>query len=124
MKALFAVASLLLAQSASAAPGPAGPWVLSCDMGAAAPRVFRIGPKLFQEWKPERRAFGSNLCLAFACHADRGTLEGVISSSTLILTISLDPATRQATWKTAGASGLSRTNGPCTISAEKPPSGA
>jgi hypothetical protein len=73
---------------------------------------------VFQEWRSDRREFGPNLCGSFRCRADKARLEGVIESRTLVLTIAMDRTARSATWKTRGASGLSRTQGVCAVSAE------
>jgi hypothetical protein len=111
-----------LMQAADGAGHAAGRWIVSCDMpapgglqGTGAHRIFRLGPQLFQEWKADSRSFGSNLCLSFACTSDKGRLEGSISSSSLIMTIQLDPGAGVASWRTVGASGLSRTSGPCSL---------
>ena len=112
------VLAAVLMQAASGAGKAAGPWILACDVAtpaAAAHRTFRLGPQLFQEWKPDERRFGANLCLSFKCSADRDRLEGTLSSNSLILTIQVDPARKAASWRTVGASGLSRTTGPCSI---------
>src|SRR4051812_20209706 len=91
----LAAAGLLQGPSAAAAPGSAGFWILVCEMPAPAARepvdgqrTFRLGPQSFQEWKPDRVDFGSNLCLKFPCAAEEGRLQGTISSATLNLTIS------------------------------------
>jgi hypothetical protein len=94
--------------------------VLTCDMASASDptsvqRVFRIAPHSLQQWDPARRGFGPNLCLSFACSADAHRTTGTISSASLNVTISLDQATRQATWKTVGASGLTKPAGTCTV---------
>jgi hypothetical protein len=107
-------------QQASAAIVPQGPWILTCDVaspGESGPsqRIFRVGPKLFQEWKPDSKSFGYNMCSSFNCRTDRGKLEGQISSPSVVLTITLDPKARQANWRTLGAAGQKRTSGPCSI---------
>jgi len=113
------------AASTPGKPGPAGFWIAVCEMptadvGAAAGgrRTFRIGPQSFQERKPGSVSFGSNLCRSFSCSADGGRMEGTITSASLALTISLDPRTRRATWRTAGASGLGQTSGNCSVEPE------
>lgn len=125
----IAIAALILsgvAGAARAAAPPAGPWILTCDMpSSAAPattahRVFRIGPRLLQEWRPDDKRFGNNLCASFACAADRDRLEATISSPSLILTVQVDRRTGGATWRTQGASNLARSNGSCTIQPETP----
>lgn len=103
--------------------------VLTCDMAsasdpAATHRMFRIAPHSLQQWDPARRAFGPNLCLSFACSADGRLTTGTISSASLNVTISLDQTTRRATWKTVGASGLTRSNGACSIGPDSTPKGA
>jgi hypothetical protein len=114
LAASFALASLLLAQ----APAPGG-WILSCDTAPARPgaavqtRVFRLGPGRLQEWKADQKAFGPNLCQLFRCRADRGRLEGAIESSSVIFTITYDPQSKQASWRTTGVSGGARTSGAC-----------
>jgi hypothetical protein len=120
MLAPAVVLAAVLMQAASGAGKTAGPWILACDVATSgatdAPhRTFRLGPQLFQEWKPDERRFGPNLCLSFKCSADRDRLEGTLSSNSLILTIQMDPARKAASWRTVGASGLSRTTGPCSI---------
>ncbi|MFL5297908.1 MAG: hypothetical protein ACJ798_16145 [Phenylobacterium sp.] len=114
------VLGALLLQTGGAAHG-AGPWIVTCDVGAQAPRIFRLGPKLFQEWKPAQASFGSNLCLSFPCHGDGHRLEGAISSATLILTITLDLDNGAGAWRAVGASGLSRTQGACSVGADTVP---
>ena len=111
-------------QTAWAAPTKrTGPWILTCDMptkaAPAAQRVFRLGPKLFEERKADGR-FGYNLCASFRCAVDHQRLEGVISSPSLILTVTYDPATSQAGWRTQGASGLSRSSGRCAVAPDAP----
>lgn len=111
-----------LALVAAGAQHPPGPWILTCNMagpgedqnGPKAHRMFRIGPHLFEAWNPEKKAFGRNLCVSFSCVGSKDRLEGVISSPTLSLTVTLDPATGQASWRALGASNLKTTNGPCT----------
>lgn len=115
-------------QVAAAPPAGSGRWILRCEVGASdaastrmpAVRTFRVGPKLLQEWKASDQKFGPNLCEVFTCKADPKKLEGTINSSSLILTIKLDRVTRQASWRTVGASGMARTSGPC---AARPDSG-
>ncbi len=115
--------STALALAAAALSPPSGPWILTCDMPApsgdhtapGAERVFRIGPRLFQEWKPTTKQFGPNLCAAYTCARTAGRLEGTISSSTLSLTVSLDLATGRGAWRTLGASGLRTTHGTCSV---------
>src|SRR4030095_5492350 len=97
---------------ASAPPSPSS-WTLPCDMGAkgdAGQRVFRLGPQVFQEWKPATRSFGPNLCQSFQCLADPNRLQGTIKATTLTVTIQVEPRRQKATWQTQGASGLSRTS--------------
>lgn len=108
--------------SAAALTG-SGPWILTCDMPSAdpsvpAPRVFRIAPKVFQEWRSTDKKFGNNLCDSFPCTADRNRLEGAISSTSVVLTVQVDRRTGGATWRTQGASNLARSTGVCTIHPE------
>ena len=102
--------------------GVTGFWILKCDMptpvAADASRTFRLGPRSFQERKPGDKSFGSNLCNSFSCAADQHRIQGTISSASLILTITLDPQTGSAAWEAAGASGLSRKHGPCSVQPE------
>lgn len=105
-----------------------GAWILTCDLpSAAAPqaagarRVFRLAPGSLQEWDNESKDFGSNLCEVFACRTDSGRLEGTITSASLILTIAADPAARQATWRTQGATNLGRSSGTCGMEPERKP---
>ena len=117
----FASIALLVQASAGAAPSPSI-WILSCDLGAkgdAGPRVFRLGAQIFQEWKPEAKSFGPNLCQSFQCLADADRLQGTIKSRTLMVMIQVEPGRQKATWQTQGASGLSRTSGACTIQPDK-----
>jgi hypothetical protein len=127
-----AAVALLLAPSAAGMASPQGAWILKCDMAspaeaAAGVRTYRLGRNLFQEWKPDTKAFGPNLCLSFACKADSDRLEGVLSAATLTLTISLNPQTSQASWRTVGATQLGRSSGVCsaapdtTAAATSPP---
>jgi hypothetical protein len=113
------------ATSVSAKAGASGFWILTCEMptpGAGAPtdarRTFRLGPQTFQERKPGQAAFGSNLCRSYACASSRERMQGTLSSASLVLTISVDPRTRAGTWRTTGASGLSRTSGDCSVEPE------
>lgn len=124
MHGALAVAAIL--QAAAVATAPQGTWILKCEVGAPdvastrmpAVRTFRIGPKLLQEWKPSEQKFGQNLCQIFTCKADPGRLEGTISSASVMLTIKLDAKTRKASWRTVGASGMTRTTGPCAVQAQ------
>ena len=129
---LVAAALLPTSGFAQAAAGTGkGPWILTCDMESApgahrpmAQRVFRLAPKLFQEWRPDMKSWGYNLCSSFPCAADTAAVEGVISSPTLVLTIRLDRKTGAGSWSTQGASGLTRSSGACTVEPEataKPP---
>lgn len=118
------VLSFTAGAAAMAAPAPAeGPWILTCDMpsatsSASATRVFRIAPKVFQEWRPADKTFGNNLCASFPCSADRNRLEGTISSSSVVFTVQVDRRTGGATWRTQGASNLAKSTGACTIHPE------
>jgi hypothetical protein len=119
--------AMALAMTAAllAAPlkGP-GPWILTCEVGGhedgAPARVFRLGPQLFQEWSARDKTFGYNLCASFPCVARRDRLEGEISSTTLVLTITVDPATGTASWRTQGAANMKRSSGPCSIRPDAP----
>ena len=117
----FASIALLMQAPAGAATSPSS-WILSCDLGAkgdAGPRVFRLGPQIFQERKSGAKGFGPNLCESFQCLADANRLQGTIKSRTLTVTIQVEPGRQKATWQTQGASGLSRTSGACTIQPDK-----
>ena len=123
--ALGAAASEAGAKEAAKAPAR-GFAVLTCDMVSASDpasvqRVFRIAPRSLQQWDPARRGFGPNLCLSHTCSADAHRTTGTISSASLNVTISLDRTTRTATWKTLGASGLTRPNGTCSVGADAAP---
>jgi hypothetical protein len=64
----FASIALLMQAPAGAATSPSS-WILSCDLGAkgdAGPRVFRLGPQIFQERKSGAKGFGPNLCESFS----------------------------------------------------------
>jgi len=115
------VALLMLAQPAAPAPES---WILRCDTATAedpgGQRIFRLGRQVFQEWKPDKRAFGPNLCRSFPCVADRERLQGTVSSATLTMTITAEPNLGRATWQTQGASGLARTSGRCFVQREEP----
>jgi hypothetical protein len=132
MSALTAVLAAALAAVAAAEPSPPAAWILSCNIppvGAnpaepTKPRVFRLAPKTFQEWKPNTGRFGTNLCQAYTCAADRGRLTGTVSSASVILTVSLDPVAGRGEWKATGASNLPRTQGVCTVKPEGPQPGA
>lgn len=125
LAASFALASLLVAQ----APASGG-WILTCDKaptgpGAAAQtRTFRLGPGRLQEWKADQKVFGPNLCQVFRCRADRGRLEGAIESASVIFTITYDPQTKRASWRTTGVSGGARTSGACAARPETVGAGA
>jgi hypothetical protein len=119
----MAAAGAALALLAAASGSAQGPWILTCSVAgpagapaaAATSRVFRIGTGLLQEWRPAEHEFGTNLCLAHPCVAEKGRLEGVISSASLILTIGLNPENGTATWRTVGASNLAATSGTCAM---------
>lgn len=110
-----------LAQAAAPAHAPAA-WLVTCEMGTpedpVAHRLFRIAPRRFEEWKPAMRTWGPNLCASFPCATDKGRLEGQISSSSLILTVTVDASRRMATWRTQGASGTIRPQGVCAVKPE------
>ncbi len=115
--------ALLLALWAPATDTPTGDgWILRCHVDGAgqAVRTFRVAPKELREWRPADQRFGPNLCLTFACKADRDKLEGQISSASLILTLRVDRASGQGSWSTVGASGLKQTSGPCDAQRAKP----
>jgi hypothetical protein len=129
---LVAGVAAALLQATAGAPLQ-GAWILTCDFpGATAPqgeggrRVFRLAPRTLQEWDQDSKDFGPNLCEVFACRTDSGRLEGTITSASMILTIAADPAARQATWRTQGATNLGRTSGACGMEPEriKPSDGA
>lgn len=121
IKLVAGVAAALL--QAGGAP-PQGAWILTCDAPSAGAaqqqRVFRLAPRLLQEWVPATKSFGPNLCDVFVCRADSGRLEGTVISSSLTLTITADPTARRATWRTQGASNLARTDGACDMEPDKP----
>jgi hypothetical protein len=102
---------LVRLRSADAPAGDA--WILRCriDSTTQAVRTFRVAPRELQEWRPADSQFGPNLCEVFSCTADRDRLEGVMTSASLILTLRVDRASGQGSWKTVGASGLKETNG-------------
>jgi hypothetical protein len=105
------------------AEAPAGDaWILRCriDSTTQAVRTFRVAPRELQELRPTDSQFGPNLCEVFSCTADRDRLEGVMTSASLILTLRVDRASGQGSWKTVGASGLKETSGPCAAEREKP----
>ena len=118
-----AAASAALALLAAASAPTQAPWILTCSVTppagtpGAAPtnRIFRVGAGLLQEWQPAEHEFGVNRCLANSCVAEKGRLEGVISSATVILTISLDPEAGKASWRTVGASNLGASSGSCAL---------
>jgi hypothetical protein len=122
----IAITGLILAGLAgfarAEAPAVDGAWILNCQMpssgSGSSERVFRIAPRVFQEWKPADKAFGNNLCASFPCSADRNRLEGTISSSSVVLTVQVDRRTGGATWRTQGASNLATSTGACTIHKE------
>lgn len=118
------LAALIFSLSAQglADASASGAWVLRCriDSPTQAVRTFRVAPRLLQEWRPADKAFGPNLCEVFSCTADRKRLEGVITSASLILTLRVDQASGQGSWKTVGASGLNQTSGPCEVDREAP----
>ena len=117
------------APAPAAAPAAEAAWILTCNMAgpgesASSPnakRVFRIGRRLFQEWKPAENQFGRNLCQAFSCIGTPDQLQGVISSSTLSLTVTLDLANHRASWRALGATGLRTTSGFCAVKPDKSP---
>ena len=120
MIAMAVASAALLLQAGTGTATAQGPWILTCDVGTSAQgqtetRTFRLGPNLFQEWKPADKQFGPNLCLSFECKAAPDRLEGVLSTATLVLTIGLDRQSGQATWRTLGASGLARSSGVCAM---------
>ena len=122
----IAIAGLIVAGLAgftrAQAPAVEGAWILHCQMpstaSASSERVFRIAPRVFQEWKPADKAFGHNLCASFPCSANRNRLEGTISSPSVVLTVQVDRRTGGATWRTQGASNLAASTGACTIRKE------
>jgi hypothetical protein len=126
LRAWSAILGLAVATTSQAADAPPSALVLTCDMGppagdAAAPsqhRIFRLARRTFQEWRPAERAFGNNLCLSFPCSREQGKLRGVIRSATLELTIEANPVTGAGSWKALGASGHTRTEGPCVVQSE------
>jgi hypothetical protein len=126
LRAWLAILSTALATTSAAAQAPPAPLVLTCDMGppageASAPpqhRIFRLARHTFQEWRPAERQFGNNLCLSFPCTREHGQLRGVIRSASLELTIEANPVTGVGRWKALGASGHSRTEGPCQVQSE------
>ena len=129
---MISALALALTLMAAGAPAAHGPFILTCNMtapdedqaGPNARRMFRMGPGLFQQWKPADQKFGPNMCNALRCRSDKDRLEGEISSSSLILTISLDLANGRAAWRTTGASGLRATSGACSVKRDEPPAGA
>jgi len=121
-RCLLLIGAAAAAQSClAAAPKAATNYaILTCDMAsatdlAATERVFRIGPGSLQEWKPEMRAFGSNLCLAYTCAVEGERTTAELRSASLTLTLTLVRGDPQATWRTLGASGLARPQGTCAV---------
>jgi hypothetical protein len=127
-----AVLSLAVFLGVAAAAPSQGPWILTCNMAgpneaASSPnaqRVFRIGPQLFQQWLPQKNAFGRNLCISHRCERAADHLGGTISSPSLVLTVTLDLTRGTASWRTQGASNLRTNSGPCTVGPDKPPAHA
>ena len=126
LRVSLAILSLALATTSAAAETAPAALVLTCDMGppagqpaaASQIRIFRIAPRSFQEWRPAERRFGNNLCLSFPCAREQGRLRGVIRSASLEVTVEVDPATSAGSWKALGASGHSRSEGPCQAQPE------
>jgi hypothetical protein len=126
LRASLAILALAAVTTSPANPAPPTALILTCDMGpppgqTAGPsqtRVFRLAPKSFQEWRPTEHKFGNNLCLSFPCARENGKLRGVIRSATLEVTIEADPAAGAGSWKALGASGHSRSEGPCQVQPE------
>lgn len=126
---MISALALALTLTAAAAPAAQGPWILTCNMtaqgedqsGPNAHRMFRIGPQLFQAWNPAQSQFGPNLCASFTCRGDQSRLEGEISSTSLVLTVTLDRATQQGAWRATGASNLRATSGSCSVKADQTP---
>jgi hypothetical protein len=122
----MAILALAAATTTTPPAAPATALVLTCDMGpppgqpaaASQVRVFRIAPGSFQEWRTAERRFGNNLCLSFPCAREQGHLRGVIRSTSLEVTVEVDPAAGAGSWKALGASGLSRSAGPCRVQTE------
>jgi len=119
---LCGLAGLARSATAEAPRAIEGAFILNCQMPSAgsAPseRVFRIAPRVFQEWRPADKAFGNNLCASFPCSANRDRLEGTISSASVVFTVQVDRRTGGATWRTQGASNLATSTGACTIHKE------
>jgi len=127
MMLAYSLAAALVLPTASA-----GPWILTCNVQPAAgsalsmepQRIFRIAPRLLQQWRPADKRFGPNLCASYSCVADKNRLEGTVSSASLSLTIRLDLASGRAVWSTQGASGLRASSGDCTVRPEAGATGA
>jgi hypothetical protein len=117
MGACLAAVCALLAAAPAAPKEPL--WTLSCHMPSreepAATRLFQIGKGSLYQWMPDRAEYGPNLCDSFECSGDEGKFQGSITGATLTLSIALDPATRQGTWSTVGASGLTQKSGVCDV---------
>lgn len=116
---------LALAAGAGEARSQA-PLVMTCAMtrpstappGAAKPiireeRTFRIGPDRLEEWRPEDRRYGPNLCAAFGCAGNADRTEGTIGSASVTYTIGVDHRSGSGYWRSVGASGRSETQGVC-----------
>lgn len=116
---LLPALAIMLLQSSPPSTPPRQAWILECGMpnreGQPGPRTFRLGRQLFEEWRPDEKRFGGNLCLVFQCRAEAGQYEGVISSASLILKVRAAPETGLATWSTVGASGYAKTSGVCRM---------
>jgi hypothetical protein len=121
---MFVSAALALLLQATGPGTPQKAWILTCDLmdfagGAdARPRVFRLAPRLLQEWKPLERQFGPNLCDSFICTVSPGGLQGSVTSASLIVTVGLDRQTGTGWWRTTGASNSPRTSGRCAARPE------
>jgi hypothetical protein len=115
---------LMMAQAAAASAQ--SPVVIGCKLpsvGAQTPveRFFRVAPGSFQEWDAARKAFGQNLCSAYACAKSPDRSEGTIGSASVTYTVGVTHDTGEAYWRATGASGLAADHGPCRIAAPPKP---
>jgi hypothetical protein len=118
--ALFCGLVVMAQAAGAAAPAPV---VVACTFpleaasgGPATPtvRTFRISAGSFQEWDADLKAFGGNLCQAYACVRAAGRMEGTIGSASVTYTVGIVSG-GGAYWRAAGATRLASDHGACRI---------
>lgn len=112
--------TLVMIAAAAGQPEGAATWRLTCDFGAPAPRVFRVGPGVLEERNPATGVYSVNLCESFKCASDTSRFSATIESASVAFMLDFDSAQGKAAWRSLGASGYRQSSGDCRVEPDRP----